>query len=927
MKILKKSLLRKLIAIFAAWQFLASPVLVRVAYADEATPSETTLVSENVTYQESPSDSSTSDTSAQQQLEETSQGTSEITTGDASSTSEVKTVANSNQDTVAGEVTTPSGNCDLPEGETSCPGDITIENSDEASVSDSASSSATTGENEISSSSGDAVIESGDATASGQLENQVNVNTVTLEPNPSPDLELSAAEEATSSSEDKTLLVSNDNNAAVVNDADILAQTGDNLISESGGDDKITTGEALAWLNLFNLLNVNIVGSYFELLFLDILSAQSGDINLNEVWKQILEKSQADGIISSGDSSNLDLLVTNQNQADLENNVDLLSTSGGNEIEGGNDALIKTGDATALANVGNIVNTNILGSQFFFGVINILNSFGGDLILPRPENFMPQESQSQSQESAVFENRNEAKIADNVLSSADTGGNVESGTLGDNTITTGDANALTTTFSLVNLNIFRTNWFFFLINNLGNWRGMVYSWPDPSGKTDPVLGSQVYQLGLDTQTQASASSQNLDEEPSLIFQNNNSASVRNNINVLSETGGNQISQNRGDASIDTGNARSIANLFNLVNLNILGGRWFFGLVNVLGDWSGNAVFAYPDLAVEVTPQAEKVAPGETFDYSLSFINKGYDDAVGARVSLNLPEGIVFIGDDGSYESSSYGRTVSWQLGNVAPGESGRFNIKVKVDPNFNFEEPLSWFPKLIPEAKAAEEGKKKSVVVYAEISAFDPEPDTNNNSSSAQTLVYQPVTLPASNSVDTRKPVIEISAKNNVNGFVYHGDTITFEIKIKNVSDVPSYNTKLVQKLYNTVPGDFGAAEFDLGTLEPGKSGTLTFGMKLAGDDLLPAGHFHTIAQVFGNAPDGSEVSSNVARTDFDIREKEQSSVAPFDVMAKEGEVLGVNTNACPKPKEDILPYVFLLIVSTLYLSRWSKARLKTDEK
>lgn len=893
--IFRKKLAGKILSLILAILLVANPAAVRLAFAEE------------IVEQTTPE--------------------STITTGDANASAEVDTTANTNQDTIPGEITTPPGDCAPPEGETSCPEDVTISNDNSAQVSDSAGAGATTGENQITGSSGDATITTGDATASGTIENEINSNTVILEPSAEPSPEPTVSPEVTPAPEEgQTLSVENNNEGTVANDASVTASTGENLASENLGDAQILTGDALALANLLNLLNTNIVGSNFEVLILDLLNRENGDINLNELWKLILEANGGDSLVLADGTtlSNLQLLVQNQNQADLVNNVNVSAGTGENQANENENVSIGTGDATALANVTNIVNTNILGSQFFFGVINVLGSFEGNLILPRPERFASQENADGSGSAVIFENQNQAEIQDSVLASAETGENEENDNSGNNLIQTGNAQAMANTFSLVNLNIFQNNWFFLIINNLGNWQGKIFGWQVPSSVEEPAEGSQIFELGLNQPTQGVEEDIQIEQTlPLLTFQNQNQAQVENNIQAQTSTGENQANENQGNAAIRTGNARSLANLFNLVNTNILGGRWFMGLVNVLGDWSGNTIFAYPDVTVGISAGTERVIPGETLNYTLSFVNQGHDEALGVNLVFELPEGLSYVSDTSGLTPSISGQTVSWQIGTLTQGEQGSFTIQVKVSSDFNFSESVSWFSKLIPQAYAAENEKEKSIIVNVQISTLDPESDSGNNSSQTTTVVYQPQV----SGTDPRQPVLEISAWNNVGEFVYPGDTVTFEITVKNKSDVPSYNTRLVQTLYNGVPEDFGVAEFELGTIEPGRGGKLSFGLKLADDGLLPAGAYYTIAQATGHAPNGNLVSSNEARTNFEIKLKIISSLFEAKAIEKEkGEILGGESSQCPKT-EDILPYVLLLLLSSAYILSWTKPKLGKGSK
>ena len=867
---------------------------------------------------------------------------STIDTGDANAQATTETTANTNQDTVAGTITTPEGGCTPPEGQTTCPNDININNSNTAGVTDETNSSATTGQNQESGAQGDVVVTTGDATAAGTITNKINDNTVTLETTPTSTVEQSTEPTATptqqsaSEGQDKSLNVNNNNEATVGNEANISSQTGQNLASENLGDVQLTTGDALALANILNLLNTNIVGSNFEILLLNILGEQDGDINLNELWKQLEKAQGTDSLTLVGETefSNLIISVQNQNQANLTNEVNVTAGTGENQANQNNNVNLQTGDATALANVTNIVNTNLLGSKFFFGIINILGSINGNLILPRPETFASQivlQGLEAGGGPVVFDNQNKADIQDNVGALADSGNNQANNNAGENSLVTGNAQAKANSFSLVNLNIWGNNWFFLMFNNLGNWTGKTMGWSSPGGVETPSEGNQINQTGFNQPTGEGQDvvAENLVSD--LTFQNQNQASVRNNIQTSALTGGNQANNNQGDVTMQTGNAKAATNLFNLVNLNILGGRWFMGLVNILGDWSGNAIFAYPDVVVGVASNVGEVTPGQTVEYTLHYKNQGYDEAKDVKVEFELPQGTAMIGDSSGIVPTISGSQYSWLIGTLGMGEEKAFVIKIKINDDFAFGESLSFWSKIIPQVRAAANEKEGRVVVYTSISTQDPESDVANNNSSTTTLVYLPEPSSGGDGgavVDQRQPKLEISAKNNVNDFVYAADTVSFEVIIKNTGEVPAYNSYFLQKLYNGAPEDFGTVKIELGTIEPGKEGKLTFGIKMADGVVIPDGDYRTIAQVIGEAPNGEKVSSNEARTDFKIKVKNAlGNLLEAKAIGKEEEVLGsAVATECPKDK-DILPYVLLFLLSSGYITTWGKASLEKKLK
>lgn len=880
--------MKKLVSLFLAIDLIINPMMVRVAFAEETTPLETTQ--------------STDPTP-------TPIPESSITTGDAQAESQTDTTANINIDPIPGEITTPDNACTPPEGQTSCSGDVEIKTENQAGIETQTDAIATTGDSQITDSAGNATINTGDATASGLINNDLNHNEVILEPALQPTVSPSPEPTVTVAEEPKTLTVENNNDGQVENSAEIIASTGDNLASENLGDAKIQTGDAVALANLLNTLNLNIVGSNFEVLMLDLTDGQSGNIDLNEAWKQLLLESEDNQLqLADGSSTNnLTIMVANENQANLENNIDVTASTGSNQTNENNNAEIQTGDAKAVANVTNIVNTNLLGSKFFLGIINIFNLQNGDLILPRLENFSFVD-EAGNPGSVVFNNDNKTNVADKVQTNAQTGQNSQDQNQGDNSVQTGNAQSQANDFTLANLNVQKNNWFFLMVNRLGSWTGQIIGWTTSSSSESQTQPSQIYQFGLNSAGSTADSSSN--NQPNLIFQNDNSAKVTNNIQTTADTGNNSAGNNQGDSTIKTGNAIAAANVLNLINLNILGGHWFMGVINVLNDWTGNIVFAYPDLVTNISDGVDGIRPGESFSYNVSYKNQGQDQAKEVTLEMNLPDGVVYLSDTSGIAPTINGQNLRWLIGSLGSGVEKSFQVTVQLKSDYTGPK-LSFWQRILPVAYAAE--NDTTIIANVSIKTLDPESNINNNQASDTTRVIFPAASGEA-AYDSRHPVLEITAKNNVNNFIYKGDTVTFDITIKNTSDVPSYNTHLIQKLFNGSPEDFGTFQFDLGTIEPGKGGTLTFGLKLTDDGKIPADNYRTIARVYGKAPNGDDVSSNEARTDFKLIEKLAATF--FEAKAAEkSEVLGNSTLSCPPKDEDIMPYVLLFLLSSLYIT------------
>lgn len=934
---LKLKIIKRVISLFLAVLLFINPLVVPLVYAegeatDTPTPTPELFVSPAPT-----NDLPLIEEPTQAPEEPTPTPQSTINSGDANSSTTNDTTVNTNEDTVNGSITTPDGDCSVPGGQSNCPGDIDIGNDNLASVSGTADSSAGTGENNGSNTDGDVDITTGDATASGQMKSDINSNMViatgspTLTPTSTPSAGQSSDQSQTSSDsqgsqpETKELTVTNENDGTVSNTGEVTAKTGNNVASENLGNVDLKTGDALAWANLINLLNMNIVGSNFAVLFIDVKDG-SQDIDLNEIWKQLEAQSAANSVFLVGDQSspNLQLIIQNKNDATLENNLSVCALSGNNLANQNNSASIDTGNATALANITNVVNTNILGSKFLFGIINITGQFKGNLILPRPEMFTGVGNSAIGGANIDFSNQNIARVSDSLSSSASTGDDQAVDNGGSSSVDTGNATSYVNDLSLINFNLFMNNWFYLMINNLGNWNGKTLSWSDPTSVEQQSTPSQTYQVEGGQLPSTEDPKAISEEVPESVFENKNTANICNKVKVLASTGNNQANENANDASIKTGNAKAGLNLINLINLNVLASRWFMSLVNVLGNWNGNAIFAYPDLAVSLSDGPSSVGLGESFAYQLSFNNQGYDDAPDVLLKMQFPKGLTYEGDTSGVSANCSVRECSWHVGNLKKSQAGSFEVKVKLDPNFLSIEETSFFGKLVPKVYAAE--NSESFIVKALITTSLPESNNANNVSDKTTEVRLPATsgvdVSQSNAVDQRLPKLQISAKNNINDFVYPGDTVTFEILVKNTGEVRSENTYLDHSLYDGLPEDFGQAQIKIGTIEPGKTAKVTFGMVIKEGQNYHNGSYHTQSLAAGFAPNGSKVVSDSVRLDFNIHLKNIASL--FEVQAienhEEEKVLGMATeNKCPVAQDNILPFILLFILSSLWIVDRSK--------
>ena len=854
-------------------------------------------------------------------VQEEAAGDAAIITGDAESLAQAETVVNQNETELPGAVTAPADECSLPEIEGGCDEPVVVATENVADVAEEATSSADTGKNEIvefSESEVDTFIDTGEATAGALLNNKANTNVVELEPTATPTEEPENHDEDLGEEQDEPgLTVLNDNEALVANEAGATANTGANKISASEGEAAIETGDALAYANVLNLLNTNVVGTDFEIQFLDFLENYQGSLDFNQIWEEF---------VAQGGTNPSLFQIQNSNLAILDNQVEVVANSGDNEIDGSGEAAIKTGSATALANVINLVNLNLVGSQFFLGVLNIFGNFEGDLIFPAPEKFLASVGATGSDEGAgaavaapvAVISQNTAMVSNEVTAGANTGANQVTDSQGDSVIQTGNAVSQANAVSVVNTNIQSNNWFFLMINNFSRQLAQVFGWAAP-GETESLASGEpnIFQLGLSAESMATSSPGSSQS----VVANQNDAAVTNQVTATANTGANQINDNQGDSRIETGDAKAVSNLVNLVNLNILGSRWFMGLVNIFGDWQGNVVFAYPDVEVKLTDGLGQAMVGEQVHYQLHYQNQGYDQAAQVWAQIILPRGISYVSDNSGLAPDLAGQTCAWFLGDLTPGQKGVFDLIVQVNADFEFGQPEVARARLIPQVYAAANEQTSEVEMKALIATVDVESSLDNNTAVVKTRIYKSQPLEedvvTADQTDQAVPVLQLSAQNNVGEFVYPGDVVTFEIKLQNTGGQVAKDVYLTQELTNSLPEEsFGAAFFPVGDLQPGQAVTLTFGLQLVDTGIFTNGLYHTYAQAVGFDAAGEEVVSNQAATEFPIRVRLLETFWETKAAVKEEEILGVFQPQCPltdKP-EDILPYALLFLVSSLGL-------------
>ena len=508
------------------------------------------------------------------------------------------------------------------------------------------------------------VIATGDAQSDVTVENTVNTSETSvgnLEAEP-PSGGSASSEEAAPTSE--RVGVENNNTAEIATEATSTAATGENSADNNSGSAVIATGDANASANIINIVNSTFTGSDGFIAFLNIFSSLFGDLDFRN--SLFLNSTCPDCDIFSGDLS-----VNNQNTASIHNDAVVRAQTGGNSASGNAGAgVIATGDANAAANVFNVVNTNVVGSNYLLLVMNNFGSWNGDLVLPSKYLFP---NCCSGAGSVSVNNNSDASIENNISGEAETGGNEANGNT-NGLVVTGNANAVANTLNQVNTNIFGSDSVMIAFRFFGDWTGNVFSAPEGFSWIES-------DGGLVLMGDPSAGGFGGGAGSSTTINNSNFADIRNNVRVLALTGDNRASGNGGGGVIATGNANAATNVVNVVNTNIFGRNWILALVNVFGNWNGNIAFGRPDLWVgeSVSEIPKEAVPGDRITYTLTVLNNGDTDATNILLHDDFDERHLNpVSLNGGNRTD---RGVEWNLGTLKPGEARVISYDVEIKDN------------------------------------------------------------------------------------------------------------------------------------------------------------------------------------------------------------------------------------------------------
>jgi hypothetical protein len=250
-------------------------------------------------------------------------------------------------------------------------------------------------------------------------------------------------------------------------------------------------------------------------------------------------------------------------------------------------ASVTTGDASAIADVVNMINSVVAANQSFIGTINIYGDYTGNILMPANSlNALLGSAGSSNGSSDTTVNTTDNMAINNNVNLGATSGTATASNNDDvGSVTTGNAMTNLTILNLTGKQVIAANSLLVFVNVLGNWVGLIMD--APAGATSAALGGGV--------------SGNSTLANSTDVTNTGNYGINNNITANATTGNASATNNDDVGSVATGNALASVSLANLINSNFSLSNWFGVLfINVFGTWHGNFGVMKPPVVPAIT---------------------------------------------------------------------------------------------------------------------------------------------------------------------------------------------------------------------------------------------------------------------------------------------------------------------------------------
>ena len=358
-------------------------------------------------------------------------------------------------------------------------------------------------------------------------------------------------------------------NASISNTLTSLAQSGDATVALNTLAGSALSGSASAIATVINLLQSswNLLADSFTTFTQNLFGDFFGDLTLDP------------GKITPNTAATApqDLTINADQNAAINNKITLEANSGNAAVTQNTTAGDATsGDATAIANLVNAINSSISTGKSFLGMLNIFGSLDGDILIP-PEltqtllaanTLGSLDTSSIDNRSILADFTNNQSINNNVSLDATSGNAAVTNNTSAGSAKTGDTSTNLTVLNLTGRQVIGKDALLVFVNVLGQWVGMIVN--APTGSTSAALGGGI--TGNESLTANVTDNQ----------------TINNDISVGAHSGNATVDSNTTAGNATSGNAKAAVNLVNISGSQFALSDWFGILfINVFGKWHGS----------------------------------------------------------------------------------------------------------------------------------------------------------------------------------------------------------------------------------------------------------------------------------------------------------------------------------------------------
>lgn len=363
-------------------------------------------------------------------------------------------------------------------------------------------------------------------------------------------------------------------NAAISNKIGQMSRSGNAVVQGNTTGGSALTGDAAALANVLSMIQ-----STWGSLGSEDLAVFMANIDGDVVGDLYVDPS---ALVGSG---NTDLDVTIASDAAIHNDIDVDVASGNalvnNNTKAGNAT---SGNAKAVVNLLNLINSAITSNKSFIGVLNINGNLNGDILLP-PEMMNAiitatgPNSNNQitggGNTSLDLSATDKKAINNDINAAASTGNASVTNNTTAGSATSGKADTNVVLLNLTGKRVVAKNALLVFVNVMGNWVGLIFDAPagtNAVAATGPGSNNTITDTG------------NLTVEADITTE----SLIDNDVDVTATSGDAEVSGNTTGGSAKTGDASVGVNVLNMIDSEFEISDWFGVLfINVFGSWVGS----------------------------------------------------------------------------------------------------------------------------------------------------------------------------------------------------------------------------------------------------------------------------------------------------------------------------------------------------